>query len=244
MKLERTMRVLTAGLVLGLNSYTAQAALFDRGGGLIYDGVLNVTWLQDANYAKTSGYDADGFMNWYSATNWANSLVYGGYSDWRLASNSPVNGSSFNVNQSTDGSTDDSYNITSPYSELSYMYYVNLGLKGFLSTNGAIQADWGIFANGTLNGVDLSTYGQKDIGLVKNLQSGAYFSGTSAPNASNAWYFDSGIGRQSYGLKSAGAYAWVVRAGDVAAVPVPGAIWLFGGALVSLISVNRRKVAA
>ena len=38
----------------------AQAALHDRGGGLIYDDVLNVTWLQDASYARTSGYDADG----------------------------------------------------------------------------------------------------------------------------------------------------------------------------------------
>jgi hypothetical protein len=36
--------------------------LIDRGGGLIYDTDLNVTWLADANYAQTSGYDADGFM--------------------------------------------------------------------------------------------------------------------------------------------------------------------------------------
>ena len=32
---------------------TAQAALVDRGNGLLYDNVLNLTWLQDANYAKT-----------------------------------------------------------------------------------------------------------------------------------------------------------------------------------------------
>lgn len=31
----------------------AQALLYDRGGGLIYDTVLDVTWLQDANYFKT-----------------------------------------------------------------------------------------------------------------------------------------------------------------------------------------------
>ena len=34
----------------------AQAALVDRGGGMLYDTVLNITWLQDANYAKTSNY--------------------------------------------------------------------------------------------------------------------------------------------------------------------------------------------
>jgi len=33
------------------------AILTDRGGGLIYDDDLNITWLQDANYADTSGYD-------------------------------------------------------------------------------------------------------------------------------------------------------------------------------------------
>ena len=50
--------------VYALNASVAQATLFDRGGGLIYDNVLDVTWLQDANYAKTSGYNAEGIMSW------------------------------------------------------------------------------------------------------------------------------------------------------------------------------------
>ena len=53
------MAILSFGIVGMVN-----AALIDRGGGLIYDDVLDITWLQDANYAQTSGYDADGFMNW------------------------------------------------------------------------------------------------------------------------------------------------------------------------------------
>ncbi|HED39985.1 MAG TPA: hypothetical protein ENJ13_06100 [Chromatiales bacterium] len=44
-------------LLLGLAS-TAQATLFNRGGGMIYDDVLDITWLQDANYAVTSDYAA------------------------------------------------------------------------------------------------------------------------------------------------------------------------------------------
>jgi hypothetical protein len=43
-----------------LASVSVQAALVDRGGGFMYDTVLDVIWLQDANYAQTSGYDADG----------------------------------------------------------------------------------------------------------------------------------------------------------------------------------------
>jgi PEP-CTERM motif len=62
----------------------ANATLFDRGGGLIYDDYSNITWLQDANYAKTSGYDSDGYMTWWGAMTWADNLVYQGYSDWRL----------------------------------------------------------------------------------------------------------------------------------------------------------------
>ena len=42
----------------------AGATLIDRGGGLIYDTVLNITWLQDANYAQTMGYqDVGGYMS-------------------------------------------------------------------------------------------------------------------------------------------------------------------------------------
>ncbi|CAD5371011.1 conserved exported hypothetical protein [Rubrivivax sp. A210] len=69
------------------------AALEDRGGGLIYDNVRKITWLQDANYAKTSGYPTqfiDGSMTWSAANTWANNLVFHDsvrnvdYSDWRL----------------------------------------------------------------------------------------------------------------------------------------------------------------
>ena len=35
-----------------------------------------MTWLADANYAKTSGYDADGLMDWQSAMDWAANLSY------------------------------------------------------------------------------------------------------------------------------------------------------------------------
>jgi hypothetical protein len=60
------------------------ATLHDRGGGLIYDDYLNITWLQDANYAKTSGYSSTGLMTWSTAMTWAADLNYGGYDDWRL----------------------------------------------------------------------------------------------------------------------------------------------------------------
>jgi hypothetical protein len=85
--------VLMAAIVMifGLTTL-AQAGLVNHGNGLIYDTDLNITWLQDANYAKTSNYDVDGGMNWDTAVAWADQLVYGGYSDWRLPTTPYVDG--------------------------------------------------------------------------------------------------------------------------------------------------------
>jgi len=60
--MKRFLAVLFASASIGLVAVPAEATLFDQGGGLIYDTDLNITWLQDANYAMTSGYDADGRM--------------------------------------------------------------------------------------------------------------------------------------------------------------------------------------
>lgn len=65
---------------------TAQASWEARGNGLVYDTVLDITILTDFNYAQTSGYDADGRMNFSGATSWADQLTYSSISDWRLAS--------------------------------------------------------------------------------------------------------------------------------------------------------------
>ena len=99
-------------LVIGLAG-TANAALWDRGGGLIYDDVLDITWLQDANYAGTT-------MNWADAVAWADQLVFGGFDDWRLPAT--IDGP---LVLGHDGTTTGGYNIIT--SEMGFMYYNNLG---------------------------------------------------------------------------------------------------------------------
>ncbi len=116
MQHQTLILALLAGLPL---SGAAQAALHDRSGGLIHDDALNITWLQDANFAQaqftTSGGtlgDADGLMNRSAATTWAANPFYHDsvrnvdYSDWRQPSVSPNNGSAFNYNYSKTGTTD------------------------------------------------------------------------------------------------------------------------------------------
>lgn len=75
-------------LFLVLFSFSLSAELVDKGGGLIYDTDLNVTWMQDANHAETSEYEGaehiDGRMQWADAMDWAGGLSYKGYGDWRL----------------------------------------------------------------------------------------------------------------------------------------------------------------
>jgi hypothetical protein len=78
-------------IILG-TSTVARAALYDRGGGLIYCDILDITLLQDANYARTSGYNPTGLMGQLDAIAWAENLVNADYDDWRLPHILPING--------------------------------------------------------------------------------------------------------------------------------------------------------
>lgn len=118
------------GLLLSLNALTAQASLIARSGDMVYDTDLNITWLKDANYARTSNYDSDGRMTWSSANTWANDLVYGGYDDWRLPTTIPA----LSV-----------FNQTG--SEMGHLFYSELGGIAFSSIGSVHDADYNLFSN-------------------------------------------------------------------------------------------------
>lgn len=76
-------------------------------------------------------------------------------------------GADWSGSDSYDSSTDGGYNITRPHSELSFMYYVNLGLIGNLLTDRRLTANfWGIW----------QWHGRRadECSLVKHLQSYVY----------------------------------------------------------------------
>jgi hypothetical protein len=83
----------------------AKAELYDRGGGLIYDNILDITWLQNANYSGNT-------MTWIEANDWAEMLIFQGYDDWRLPG-SDTSCSGYDCMASEMGHIYYIYNITS-----------------------------------------------------------------------------------------------------------------------------------
>ena len=129
-----TRRKIALAGVLAFATATAQASLFDRGGGLIYDDMLNVTWLQDARYAYTSGDSPDGKMTWEGAMNWAANLTYLDsvrgveYSDWRL----PFGNQCWNQACGR---------------EFTFLFYTDLGGSPYTSIYGPHNGNFDLFRN-------------------------------------------------------------------------------------------------
>lgn len=218
----------------------AQAQLFDRGGGLIYDSVQNITWLADANYAKTSGSDAEGKMSWQNAVAWVDGLIYSdsmhgvNYSDWRLPSFNDLGAAGCEYGYSN---TDCGFNVSTASSELAHLFYGDFANIGFVDSRGLQQPGYGL-VDDPASAADESLFG--------NIQSFSYWLGSSYPgDSSKAWYLSTATGMQNYISKGNNFYVWAVRDGDVAAVPDPASYILFLSGLAAMAgSIRRRKAAA
>lgn len=193
---------LLVALALGWSG-AAHAELIYRGGGMVYDTVLDITWLQDANFAYTSGYaasnevgspdstpdhiQANGEMGWSAGQTWVSELVYGGYDDWRLPSirSSTINDTGY-------------YNTKS---EIGYMYYENLGnppAVGEIQNNSFVDGQTGETIS--FSNID-DAYWHSDIGddLV----------------SIETYYFNSNNGEFARSNKRYGLRIWAVRDGDI-----------------------------
>ncbi len=245
---KSTLILLSAGALI---SGAAQATLVDRGGGLLYDDVLNVTWLQDANYAKTSGYSDTGIFDHIQATLWAANLTYFdsvrnvNFDDWRLPTVSSI-GIDWNYSFSSDGSTDWGPNNTNPVNELSYMYFVNLGLKSATNPDGTIQPNFGVFGDGTVVGQSNVSSGAV---TIENLHASMYWTSSRwyLPESGHYyWTFSTLSGETNAAYEYASLFTWAVRDGDVAPVasipePETYALTLLGLGLIGALARGRKS---
>lgn len=233
--------LLAVGVLLSAATLNAQAALVSYTGaggvGLVYSSVSNVTWTQNANLFLTM-----------ASTN-ANLIS-------EIASVTPSYNDPSHGLQTIDA--DDFYTVTGEMTWwganawVNYLNSISYGgsdqwrlptagsdpQSGFNQTGGELGQ---LFYN-ELGGIAGSPI--PDTSTFDNEQAYGFWSGTEyAPDPYGAWYFDTNNGTQYSGDKDNQFSAWAVSRGQVAAVPVPAAAWLFGPAVLGLLGFKRRGQA-
>ncbi len=130
------------GAYLGIVPASASASLIARAGGaMVYDTDRNITWLADANYVRTSGYDSDGRLTWAQALAWVDSLTFGGFDDWRLPNSAQPDVSCSSTYQGV------SHGFGCRQSEMGHLFYDELGGEALQRISLSTDPDVSHFSN-------------------------------------------------------------------------------------------------
>ena len=208
-------------------STSAHAGLiiYNYGPGFVYDTVYDITWLMNANYVETTGYDdllygtdTGGRLTWYDAVDWVSNLsIYDAvnnivFDNFRL----PTFDGNYGYHEDGIGS------------EFAHLYYTELG--------------------NILDYVE----GMEKQGPFINIVEETYWSGiTHNENPDYAGIFVVNWGDHTYNEKLDKAYVWPVIDGDVAKetylqnIPSPSAVVLgsLGAVLVGWFRRHKTKKA-
>lgn len=247
--------IISLALITSLGfSVPSLAALSNAGNGLINEtGIYTLTWLADANTFYTQSQSNPNLVNAIIAAN------HGVINDTPNSLDTPANGGHYNLSTSDFKTSTGEMNW---WGAQAWVYYLNdINYKGYSdwrlpapnlahgnnngSTNDGNGSELGsLFRNGGELWNSDGTQNNANWNLFTNMTENRYWLGAEyAPNPSQAWYYNTFYIYQSYDRKNAQFYydGWAVRLGNVSAIPLPAAIWLFASALVGFMGFSRRK---
>lgn len=237
--------LLAAGLLFGLTTLNAEAALtpyISAGQSLVYSDISKVTWTGDANLLGTM-IGNQGYSTVVNAIIAASPVIHD-RPNFYDGNDGSYSISAADFSSRSLGRT----NWFGAQAFVGYLNNINYGgsTQWRLPTSNAIYGYNGTAGNelGQLFYNELSGTAGGNIPNTANFtneQTYAYWLGTEyASSPAVAWVFYTGFGHQNYDGKGNQLYAWAVSPGQVSAVPVPGAVWLFGTGLVGLLGLKRR----
>jgi hypothetical protein len=248
-------KILPAAIVLfSVTAVNAHASLSLTDNGLgVYDSGINATWTSDANLLGTllgNLINTQGYNTIVNAIIAADPVIYdtnngsdnngsgqyklsasdfgSGTADWWGAQayvsylNSLNNGAGYGGSNhwalptTVDSSNSTSFPPSPSSSQLAELFYSELG--GTASSS-----------------IPASSF-------FTNEQSSVYWSGTEyASDPQFAWAFVTNNGLQSVSNKNFKFYTWAVSPGQVTAVPLPGAAWMFGVVMFGALFKKSKK---
>jgi hypothetical protein len=193
-------------------SGSAQAQLTSLG-TVVYDDVLDITWLADANLAQTStfgvsGINADGSMSWTTAQSWIaalNKMNWGGSNQWALPTtvypDDTCNQGPGTTEKQSTASAKAAFGYSCTGSQLGFLYYQRLG--------------------GTEGSTIILTH-DSSYGKFNNFQPYLYWSATAWPKVPNSYFsFSFGNGWQGTDIETNALYVIAVHPGPVEIFPFP-----------------------
>lgn len=244
---------LAIGVLLTATALSAEASLTSytgaEGVGLVYSSVSDVTWTQDANLLGTMA-ASQGYSNLVDAIIAASPIIYDTPNVHDGSYSSPVaNSGQYSV--TTDDFNSSGSGLTTWFGAQAFIGYLN-------SINYGGSNQWALPSAGSnpqlghnVNDTAFDQLFYNELGVTEfsnisetlvfnNIYSTLYWFDTEyAPFPGSAWSFSTSSGIQIANVKYNRFSAWAVSPGQVSAVPVPGAVWLFWTGLLGLLGLKR-----
>jgi len=237
--------LLSASLLLSLSSFNAEASLtpyLSDGQSLVYSSVSNITWTGDGNLLGTMEAGNPDLVNTIISTIGSIADLPNIYDNPAYSRSHTLSSADFGTNGLVDwfgAQAYVSYLNTINYAGSNHWVLPSAG-NNPQTGYGQTGSQFGQLFYNELGGTDANSIPNSP-NFINELAYGYWLSTEEIQLYSNAWALNTGGGFQFNPRKTLQLYAWAVSPGQVAAVPIPGAAWLFGTGLVGLISFKQRR---